>query len=168
MLSCYVMIALSMYWYESAKKGPFSGPSWRGLKQALRGLSGGAQPGPYFEPFLGLFYWCDDCAWTHVMSSLRWYVITIQSVVIRITQCAALCCITTLWCNASNNSTLRSKRSIRREQKKVQSTPGNGSTRVRRRRMQGDLIKLSAVAEDAELRSWGFVMIAYHDLSWAF
>jgi len=37
--------------------------------------------------------------------------------------------------------------------KKVQSTPGNGSTRVRRRRMQGDLIKLSAVAEDAELRS---------------
>ena len=54
----------------------------------------------------------------------------------------------------AHRCTLRSKRSIRREQhEKVQSTPGNVSTRVRRRRMQGDLIKLSAVAEDAELRS---------------
>ena len=35
--------------------------------------------------------------------------------------------------------------------KKVQSTPGNGSTRVRRRRMQEDLIKISAAAEWGEM-----------------
>jgi len=49
--------------------------------------------------------------------------------------------------------------------KKVQSTPGNGSTRVRRRRMQGDLIKISAAAEWGEMADFGVTWIAlvmYH------
>jgi len=57
------------------------------------------------------------------MSSLRWYVITIQSVVIMITSCGVLCCKATLMMLASNDDTLRSIRAIRWEQQRKCKAP---------------------------------------------